>query len=89
MYTSTLEKNWVQNVVYMSNERNWSVFLRRLFLFRFRLFFVLGFYFFAFVSFVTTNPDQFLSKPSTSVSNQRSSSDPFEIQTLCSFHRVR
>ena len=30
-----------------------------------------------------------VSKPRTSVSNQRISSNPFEIQTLCSFHRKR
>ena len=30
-----------------------------------------------------------VSKPSTSVSNQRDSSDPFEVQTLCRFNRVR
>ena len=27
--------------------------------------------------------------PKKTVSNQRNSSDPFEIQTLCSFHQVR
>ena len=27
--------------------------------------------------------------PKKSVSSQRNSSDPFEIQTLCSFHQVR
>ena len=43
----------------MSNKRIWSVFLRRLFLFRFCLLFVLLFYFFAFVSFLFTTPDKF------------------------------
>ena len=52
-------KNWLQNVVYMSNERNWSVLLSRVFLIRFYLFFVLPFYFFAILSFVTTNRDRF------------------------------
>ena len=51
-------KNWVQNVIYMSNERNWRV-LCRLFLFRFFLFFVILFYFFGIVSFLTTTPDKF------------------------------
>ena len=42
----------------MSNERNWNLFLRRLFLFCFRFFFVFLFYFFGIVSFVTTTPDK-------------------------------
>ena len=42
----------------MSNERNWSL-LCRLFLFWFCLFFVLPFYFFGIISFVTTTPDKF------------------------------
>ena len=58
MYTSTLQKNWVQIVVYMSKERNWF-FVRRLFLFCFCLFFVFLFYFFGIVCFVTTTPDKF------------------------------
>ena len=49
-----IEKNWVQNVVHMSNERNWCLLLHRLFLVHFCFFFVLLFDFFAFVSFVTT-----------------------------------
>ena len=52
-------KKWVQYVVYMSNERNWIVFLRRLFLFYFCLFFVLLFYLFGIVSFVTTTLEKF------------------------------
>ena len=52
-------KNWVQNVVYMSNDGNWSVFLRRLLHFCFCLFFVLLFYSFAIVGSVTTTPDKF------------------------------
>ena len=52
-------KNWMQNVVYKSNERNWCLLLRHLFLIRFCLFFVLLFHFFAIVSFVTTTPDKF------------------------------
>ena len=43
----------------MSNERNWCLLLRRLFLIGFRLFFVLLFYFFANISFVTNTPDKF------------------------------
>ena len=84
-------KVWVQNVIYKSNERNRSL-LRRLFLFRLCLFFVLLFYFLLlwFCKFRNHNPWQVsLSKPSTSVPNQRNSSDPFESQTLCSFHQVR
>ena len=42
----------------MSNERNWSVLLRRLFLVCF-CFFVFLFYFLDIVSFVTTTPDKF------------------------------
>ena len=42
----------------MSNERKWSVFLCRLFLFHFCFFFVLLFYFFAIVSFVTATADK-------------------------------
>ena len=52
-------KNWMQNFVYMSNERNWSVFLHLLFLFCFSLFFVFLSYFFGIVRFLTTNPDMF------------------------------
>ena len=59
MYTSKLERNWVENVVYMSNERDWSPFFRRLLLFHFGFFSVLLFYFFDIVSFVTTNPAKF------------------------------
>ena len=43
----------------MSNERNWIVFLGRLFLFCFCLFFVFLFYLFGIVSFVTTTLDKF------------------------------
>ena len=52
-------KNWMQIVVYMSNERNWNVFLRSLFLFCFCFFFVFLFYFFSIESFLTTTPDKF------------------------------
>ena len=53
-------KMWVQNVVYISNERNWGLLLlRRLFFICFYHFFVLLFYFFAIVSFATTTPDKF------------------------------
>ena len=54
-------KNWVQNVVYMSKERIWSLLflLRRRLLIRSCLFSVLLFYSFGFVSFVTTNPDNY------------------------------
>ena len=51
-------KTWVQNVIYMINEKSWSL-LCCLFLFSFSLFFVLLFYFFGIVSFVTTTPDKF------------------------------
>ena len=81
-------KNWMQNVVYMNNEWNWSLLRRCLLLFRFCLFFVLFFYLVAIVSFVTTTPVS-VTQPSTSVSIQRNSSNPFENQTLCSFHQVR
>ena len=43
----------------MSNEKNWRLVHRRLFLIRFFLFFVLLFHFFAIVSFITTTPDKF------------------------------
>ena len=52
----------MQNVVYMSNERNWSIFVvlrRRRFHIRFSLLFVLLFYFFGVVSSVTTTLDKF------------------------------
>ena len=49
----------LQSVLYMINKRNWSVFLRRLFLFHFYLFFVLLFQLLAIVSFVTTTSDKF------------------------------
>ena len=51
-----IRKNWVQNVLYKSNERNWSLLLpvRRRFLICFWLFFVL---FFVIVTFVTTTLD--------------------------------
>ena len=54
-------KNWTQNVVYMSNERNWRLLLllRCRFLIRFCLFLVLLFYFFSIVNFVTTTSDKF------------------------------
>ena len=74
----------------MSSERNWSVFLRRLFLFCFCLLFVFLFLILWCCKFRNHDPWQVsVSKPSTSVSNQRNSSYPFEIQTLCSFYRVR
>ena len=47
-------KNWVQNAVYMSNERNWSLPFCRLFVSRFGLISVLLFYFLAIVRFVVT-----------------------------------
>ena len=43
----------------MSNERNWSLLFRCLFLFCFCFFFVLLSHFFGFVGFVTTTPDKF------------------------------
>ena len=52
-------KYWVQNVVYMSNERNWCLLQRRLLLVPFYLLIVLPSYFFAIVNFVTTTPDKF------------------------------
>ena len=52
-------KNYVQNVFYMSNERNWNLLHHRLFFFCFYIFFVFLFYFFGVVSFVTTTPDKF------------------------------
>ena len=58
MYSSLLKKKWVLNNVHVGNERNWCL-LCSLFLFRFCLFFVLLFFFFAIVSFVTTTPDKF------------------------------
>ena len=51
-------RNWVQNVSYMSNERNWSL-LCCLLIFQFCFFFVLPSYFFGIVSFVITTPDKF------------------------------
>ena len=66
-------KNWVQNNVYMSNERNWNIFhfLHRFD--RFSLFFVLLFNFSAVVSFVTTTIDklQFQSQVTLSQINVR------------------
>ena len=52
-------KQWMQNAVYMSNKRNWSLLFYRLFLFCFCLIFVLLFYFFGIVSFVATTPEKF------------------------------
>ena len=52
-------KNWVQNVLYMSNERNWCLLFHRLFLIRFCLFFLPLLSFVASVNFVTTTPDKF------------------------------
>ena len=52
-------KNCMQNFFYMSNETNWCLLLRRFFFIQFYLFFVLLFYFSAFVSFVTTTPVKF------------------------------
>ena len=83
-------KNWVQNVLYMRDGRNWSLFNRRFFLFCFCLFFVFLFLLLWYCEFRNHDPWQLsVSKPSTSVSNQCKSSDPFELQTLCNFHRVR
>ena len=80
----------VQNVLYKSNKSNWGVFLCFLFLFCFCLFFLFLFLLLYYCEFRNHNPWHVsVSKPSTSVSNQRNSSDPFEIQTLSSFHRVR
>ena len=47
----------MQHVIYMSNEKNRNL-PRRLLLFRLCHFFVLLFYFFGIVSFVTTTPDK-------------------------------
>ena len=60
MSPSTMKKKWRQKNVYKSNEGNWSFFLPRChrFLIPFCLFFVLLFYFFGIVSFVTTTPDE-------------------------------
>ena len=59
----SIAREWVQNVVYMSNDRNWSLFLlfyrHRRFFIRFCLFFVLIFNFFGFLSFVITTLDKF------------------------------
>ena len=52
-------KHWEQKIIYMSNKRNWILFLRRLFLFSFCLVFVFLFYFFPIASFVTTTPEKF------------------------------
>ena len=52
-------KNWGQNVVYMSNERNYNLSFLLCFLIRFCFFFVPLFNFFAFVCFVTTTYDNF------------------------------
>ena len=58
---NNLGKNWVQNVVYMSNERNWNLLLLLLLLFHihFNFFFVLRFHFFANIGFVAPNLDKF------------------------------
>ena len=55
-------KNWVQNVVYMNNKRNWNhsfLFCRRRFDIRFSLNFGLCLHFFGLVSFLTKAPDKF------------------------------
>ena len=61
MHTSTIEKMWVQNAVYVSNDRNWSFLLLRLLRFFIRFCFSLSSFssFFGFVNFVTTTPDKF------------------------------
>ena len=84
-------KDWVQKVVYMSNERNWGLLLsRRLFFICFYLIFELLFSLLCYCKLRNHDPWQVsVSMPITSVSIQRISSDKFEIQTLCSFHRVR
>ena len=55
-----IRKKSMQNVVYISNERNWSLLflLRRRVFIRFCLFFVLFLIFFGIVSFVTTTFDK-------------------------------
>ena len=85
-------KNCMQNVVYMSNERNWSI-LHLLLCLRFPrfsgFFFVLFFYFFGFVSFVTTNLDTFQFQRQVRLS-QMNAVVPIRLKVkLCSFHRVR
>ena len=55
-------KDWLQNVVYMSNETNWSFLLlvrRRRFFIRFCLFYMLFLNFFGIVRFVNTTLDKF------------------------------
>ena len=55
-----------------------------------RIIFVILFLFFTLECIVTTSFDKFeLQCQKKAVSSQRNSSDPFEIQTLCSFHQVR
>ena len=84
-------KNWVQNVVYMNSEMNWNLLLLLLrFYIHFNHFSQLLFLLLCLCKFPNHDPWQkSVSKRSTSVSNQRNSSDPFETQTLCSFHRLR
>ena len=83
-------KNWVRNAVYMSNERNWNLLLLLRFHIHFSLFFVLLFLLLCYFEFRNNDPWNISeTKPSTSVWNQRNRSDPFEIQSLNSFHQVR
>ena len=74
-------KNWVQNVVYKSTERNWSLLL----LFFFKLLFL----FFGIASFVTATLQKFQFQSQVRVSKQHDNSNLFESQTLCFlFHWV-
>ena len=56
-----MQKNWVQIFIYMSNERNWSVYfpLRRRIPMHFRFFLALFVIFSGIVSFITTTFDKF------------------------------
>ena len=86
-----------ENVVYMRNERSWTLFVllgrRRRFHIRFSIFFLLFallFQILCYCSFRNRDAGQIsVSKPNTSLSNQHSSNNPFKIQTPWNFHRKR
>ena len=87
-------KNWMQNFVYMRNQKNWSVFSFFLSFFCFcRLFWFFLVLFFKFLQFCILCKHYpwpiLVFQRKNSVSNQHTTSDPFENQTLCISHCKR
>ena len=79
-------KHWVQNVVYMNNERNWSLFFLLLFLFCFYFYSLFVLFFFRIVNFMTKTLDNFQFQSLVRVSQFTIRS---EFNFFCSFHRMR